>query len=293
MSPENLQQLLARIKPTADASDLKGCDFVIEAVFEDRKIKAAVTKEAEALYRKTGYFEEFTSIEGMRYYIKADLQTILPPKFPWLKPYRSLVFFLDRGINGLLGSRDKATTSKKLHYNVVCLSVLDDEVASFISAHRGNALCNRGPKELQWILDYPWMLPGDKTSAEARRYHFSSYEQSFTCEAIKVTDQRGTICAAAIITNRNGHLRIPYFFSSLPNEAIAEIITYLIREKGIKTVTVFQKELTDACQQTPVPCLYRRAQKRKFLMAKPLFTNLNPALQQAKIYDGDGDCAFT
>jgi 3-hydroxyacyl-CoA dehydrogenase/enoyl-CoA hydratase/3-hydroxybutyryl-CoA epimerase len=41
--------LLALIKPTADAADLAGCDVVVEAVFEDRKIKAQVTAETEAV----------------------------------------------------------------------------------------------------------------------------------------------------------------------------------------------------------------------------------------------------
>ncbi|MFN3481428.1 FAD-dependent oxidoreductase [Rhabdaerophilum calidifontis] len=40
--------LLARIHATADFSALKGCDLVIEAVFEDRAVKAEVTKKIEA-----------------------------------------------------------------------------------------------------------------------------------------------------------------------------------------------------------------------------------------------------
>ena len=38
-------EILSRITPTADYSDLKGCDLIIEAVFEDRGIKADVTKK--------------------------------------------------------------------------------------------------------------------------------------------------------------------------------------------------------------------------------------------------------
>jgi 3-hydroxyacyl-CoA dehydrogenase / enoyl-CoA hydratase / 3-hydroxybutyryl-CoA epimerase len=41
--------LLARIKPSADYADLKGCDLVIEAVFEDRAVKAEATKKAQAV----------------------------------------------------------------------------------------------------------------------------------------------------------------------------------------------------------------------------------------------------
>jgi 3-hydroxyacyl-CoA dehydrogenase/enoyl-CoA hydratase/3-hydroxybutyryl-CoA epimerase len=41
--------ILARIHPTADCADLKGCSLVVEAVFEDRAVKAAVTQAAEAV----------------------------------------------------------------------------------------------------------------------------------------------------------------------------------------------------------------------------------------------------
>ncbi|GAA4876591.1 3-hydroxyacyl-CoA dehydrogenase NAD-binding domain-containing protein [Ferrimonas pelagia] len=42
------ERILGLIHPTAEAADLAGCDIVIEAVFEDRKIKAAVTAEVES-----------------------------------------------------------------------------------------------------------------------------------------------------------------------------------------------------------------------------------------------------
>ena len=45
---EKKQKLLSLIKPTTNYDDLKGCDLVIEAVFESREIKADVTKKAEA-----------------------------------------------------------------------------------------------------------------------------------------------------------------------------------------------------------------------------------------------------
>lgn len=41
--------ILALIKPSADAADLKGSDLIIEAVFENRELKATVTKEAEPM----------------------------------------------------------------------------------------------------------------------------------------------------------------------------------------------------------------------------------------------------
>ncbi|MEG9861889.1 MAG: 3-hydroxyacyl-CoA dehydrogenase NAD-binding domain-containing protein [Parvularculales bacterium] len=55
------QDLLARITPTKSYEDLQGCDLVIEAVFEDRVIKADVTKKAEAQLEGQAVFASNTS----------------------------------------------------------------------------------------------------------------------------------------------------------------------------------------------------------------------------------------
>ncbi|MDE3070333.1 MAG: enoyl-CoA hydratase/isomerase family protein, partial [Acidobacteriota bacterium] len=47
MKEEDGQALLARIHPTADAADAQGADLLIEAVFEDPKLKAQVYTEIE------------------------------------------------------------------------------------------------------------------------------------------------------------------------------------------------------------------------------------------------------
>ncbi|MDP1610713.1 MAG: 3-hydroxyacyl-CoA dehydrogenase NAD-binding domain-containing protein [Sulfuritalea sp.] len=61
MTQEALDALLARIHPTADYADLKGCELVIEAVFEKREIKAEVTKQAEAVIAADAIFASNTS----------------------------------------------------------------------------------------------------------------------------------------------------------------------------------------------------------------------------------------
>ena len=47
MSEDEQRALLARITPTADDAELQGCDLIIEAVFENRALKAQVTQAAE------------------------------------------------------------------------------------------------------------------------------------------------------------------------------------------------------------------------------------------------------
>jgi 3-hydroxyacyl-CoA dehydrogenase/enoyl-CoA hydratase/3-hydroxybutyryl-CoA epimerase len=58
---EKRDALLARIHPTAAYADLAGCDLVIEAVVEDREVKAGVTRQAEAVLGESAVFASNTS----------------------------------------------------------------------------------------------------------------------------------------------------------------------------------------------------------------------------------------
>jgi 3-hydroxyacyl-CoA dehydrogenase / enoyl-CoA hydratase / 3-hydroxybutyryl-CoA epimerase len=60
-TPERRDATLARITPTVRFEDLAGCDLVIEAVFEDRAVKADVTRRTEALLAAGAVFASNTS----------------------------------------------------------------------------------------------------------------------------------------------------------------------------------------------------------------------------------------
>jgi 3-hydroxyacyl-CoA dehydrogenase/enoyl-CoA hydratase/3-hydroxybutyryl-CoA epimerase len=59
MTAADQQTILDRIKATGSLDDLKGCDLIIEAVFENRELKAKVTKEAEPMLANTSDFRGF------------------------------------------------------------------------------------------------------------------------------------------------------------------------------------------------------------------------------------------
>ena len=61
MLPADKEAFLARIQATTKYEDLAGCDLVIEAVFEDRGIKADVTKKTEAVLGANVVFASNTS----------------------------------------------------------------------------------------------------------------------------------------------------------------------------------------------------------------------------------------
>ena len=61
LTAEQRDATLGRILATDKAEDLAGCDLIIEAVFEDRELKARVTKEAESQLAPSAIFATNTS----------------------------------------------------------------------------------------------------------------------------------------------------------------------------------------------------------------------------------------
>ncbi|TQV69688.1 3-hydroxyacyl-CoA dehydrogenase [Exilibacterium tricleocarpae] len=61
MTAAQRDQVLDRIKATGNAADLAGCELIIEAVFEDRALKAEVTAQAEAHLDAGAVFASNTS----------------------------------------------------------------------------------------------------------------------------------------------------------------------------------------------------------------------------------------
>ena len=61
ISQEKIDKTLSMIKATTDVKDFEGCDLVIEAVFENRDLKASVTKETESVMMADGVFASNTS----------------------------------------------------------------------------------------------------------------------------------------------------------------------------------------------------------------------------------------
>ena len=61
MTAENATKVIALVMPTARYEDLKGCDLIVEAVFEDPKIKSTVTRAAEVQLDVDAIFATNTS----------------------------------------------------------------------------------------------------------------------------------------------------------------------------------------------------------------------------------------
>ncbi|WP_298932291.1 3-hydroxyacyl-CoA dehydrogenase NAD-binding domain-containing protein [uncultured Ramlibacter sp.] len=78
MGAQDQAELLARITATDKSVDLQGCDLIIEAVFENRELKARVTQDAEPQLADGGFFASNTSTLPITGLAKASAR---PDKF--------------------------------------------------------------------------------------------------------------------------------------------------------------------------------------------------------------------
>ncbi|WP_299938694.1 3-hydroxyacyl-CoA dehydrogenase NAD-binding domain-containing protein [uncultured Pelagimonas sp.] len=74
-TPEKKAALLARITATTDLEALKGCDLIIEAVFEDMAVKAEMTKKVEAIIDEDCIFATNTSTLPISDLAKASVRS--------------------------------------------------------------------------------------------------------------------------------------------------------------------------------------------------------------------------
>ncbi len=78
MTAQEQQQLLDRIVATDAVADLKDCELIIEAVFENRELKARVTQESEPMLAAGGFFASNTSTLPISSLARAS---VAPEKF--------------------------------------------------------------------------------------------------------------------------------------------------------------------------------------------------------------------
>ena len=74
VTPEKKEQVLGRITATTDLEALKGCDLIVEAVFEDIGVKAEMTKKVEAIVGDDCVFATNTSTLPITELAKASVR---------------------------------------------------------------------------------------------------------------------------------------------------------------------------------------------------------------------------
>ncbi len=241
----------------------------------------------KSLYDKIGIFNDY-KLQGIRLYVKLDLQNILPPKraiFSKLKPFWKLV---DGVFNAVLGITKIRDSKLKQDFNIRQVDHVSKETSEFINAQQHKNLFKRNFEELNWILHNPWILEKHQTKQE---YHFSDTDSTFKQMAFEIYDNNKVLIAFLVFNKRKATLKLPYCYYSCPVTIIGNVIEHFIIKWKIKTFTTFQHDIADNVVNEISGKLFSKKVERNYLISNYFDSLKLPS--DFSIQDGDADCTFT
>jgi GNAT superfamily N-acetyltransferase len=272
---------------------------LIQAVFEAWDYKILVTEftpAAHGLYNRTEQFLDLTKPEGLRGYLRLNLAYLLPKKDEkwnkW-KPFLSCIDALFNLPNSLRlkGRKSNILESKGISFEY--LSEIDEEAWSFIEANKSKELINRSREDLTWLVKNQWLLSSGLKDHNAKRYHFSATDASFTFLNVKVYDKELKMLGFLLISIRGKNMKIPYaYFLDGAEEQVLEVVYEHLVSLKLDMLTVFHPALVKAIKKGETPFFKKRDFKRHYIIGKVMGDQL-AATPDFIIQDGDADAAFT
>lgn len=244
------------------------------------------------MYTNIGFYAKEPLVkDGIRLYIKSDLQTILPPKKEVFKTIRPLLQVADSVLNLFTAVRSKLISFPLGNMKLESIDRIDEKLEQFISKNSTGNYFQRTTREFHWIKDFPWILSTQKVDLLNSKYYFSSVTKEFKNEWIQVVDSNRKIVAVFFFTVRDGSVKLPYFFSETSIESCTNIVQHLLQKWNAKTFTVFNPELLAALKVNQKLAIHKKHITREYVLDKTLSKLITDA--NYCMADGEGDSAFT
>ncbi|MDQ3141504.1 MAG: hypothetical protein M3Q56_04575 [Bacteroidota bacterium] len=261
------------------------------ALWNSKLILTEFTPAAKKVYEKLNVFTEWEELHGSRFYFRMDLASWLPPKNSLFRHSTPILRGLDSFINTILDWLPKVRQVNSANLVIEYCHEIDQEAADFIEQHSKKSTFRRTKKELDWILNDPWIVSDPIQKKFANKYYFSSYDKSFQNMLVKLKDSSGQLKAFLFFTKRNHTLKLPYIFSSLSEMEVAPYIFDIVRSLRASSLTIFQEDLVLALQKNNRETFHTKKFFRIYLISKKLLEE--GPFNGIEIQDGDGDCVFT
>ena len=258
---------------------------LLEEAMKDWDNRLLLTNYApitEALYTKENLFEPLLSRQGHRFYFKPDFKKIFRNRIsnPVFRPFLGLASTIARVAYNIKSKFSVSVPDIRMEE----LDRPDRECIDLMQLVSKSTLFRRGEKELNWILDYPWITEKPDSSC---RYPFS-YD-NIECK-IKVVKHyfQNMFAGFFIYSIINREMKVLYHFENknLELSAVAPILQ-IAKANEISHLTILSSLLSNKI----------RRKTNYFLFSKPycsnIYSSFNFSCHDFLVFDGDGDNCFT
>lgn len=253
--------------------------------YEGKILITEFTPEAEKMYIKSKMFSYQAPLVGMSYHFLFNFQKILPVKNEKWNNISAVLKFCDFTLNSVLKLIYKLKKNTKDNFEIK--NTTDTEIEDFIKKNKKQNIFNRNLPEINWILDFPWVLSGK--NPEKTVYQFSDFDEKFENIYIKIYEHK-ILKTVLMLSVRNTTAKVHFVIGDYHPQISAEALYFYIIKNNIRNLICFDPDINE--QFKHVYILFRKERIRKFLMHKNLLTLLDKDF----VFDvsaGDGDAIFT
>lgn len=256
---------------------------LLEAVLIDWDHKLMYSNfapESHALYQKSGKFREISTRRGYGFYLYARPSRLYRMRAGAFKklllPFGDIAFAV-------------AAVCKRLFLRPPApgceFTLLKEPSETFYREFENRHVLGfeRGRRELEWIIQYPWIREG----GEKQAYYFSHRAGRFYYRFILMKEQEET-CGFAMLQYRDGSLQIPYFqLGDGGHEAMAAWLVRYCRRNFIRQMIIYDPVLSEAVAMHKKHFVYHKRKTQK------IYASWQPSGFSPLAADGDGDYVFS
>ncbi len=246
-----------------------------------------IVPRLEPVYQKTKLFFPTVYKTGFRGYFRFNLAEILPPKKSVFQKIKPLLQLGDALLNTITDIRFVWNKQKHLG-NFEYVKSTDAISEEFFIKHQKNNWIKRTKKEINWILQYPWLKQGEDTEQLATRYYFSCIEKAFETKVVQFKNDKDEIIVLVILNIKNKQLTVPYLLAEPKDFPL--LSSFIFNLMSSERLTMFTSYHTEFCNYLTIiktPFLFSKEMKKPYFISKKF-----EGLQNLNFQDGDGDCAF-
>lgn len=232
---------------------------------------------------------ETANHKGIRAYLHLNSFEILKNKFPFFYKIKPLLRLMDACIRLLylpiFTLWEKKLNTVESSYQFV--NQIDAETSYFIEHHNTNELFRRNKKELEWIMNFPWITE-DKPTASIPTYAFSLNAKSFKNRMIRVKKE-DQIIGFFILLVKDGNAKLTYcFFEENHISTVINVMYKVLLDLNVFTFITFHPLISEYMKKNKHPFIFLRNQIKT--VGFPI--GLKQKLLPNSLQDGDGDCGF-
>jgi hypothetical protein len=248
---------------------------------------------ARKVVEASNQFVTVNETTELRAFIRANTREMLPRKFPTLNKFKLFLGAFDGLVNILCETRLRLW---KWRYDIAgelrleYIAEIDPETADFVRKLQDHDLSRRGPSELNWIAQYPWVLSAPLKQGRVENFYFSATAKESACFMLKIFDSKDLMIGFIMLRLTNGHLMVPYCYTH--SDYVQEIFR-VIGEHAVTlpvhALTIGRAALRESLQRLRFPCLAKMKSAKSWIVGNVYGSKVSGQLE---IQDGDGDCAF-